>query len=94
MDGVFILHVRGKEEAECFGAVGGGITKLLPVSVFVDGREGASRVLREDPRLIPLNQLPLGLQDVGHEVGSEDKSAFCWAVVPVWSPTTMLPSSL
>ena len=63
MDGVFILHVRGKEEAECFGAVGGGITKLLPVSVFVDGREGASRVLREDSRFSPFDQLPLGLQD-------------------------------
>lgn len=49
-------------------------------------------MLREDPRFPPLNQLPLGFQDVGHEV--RGKSAFCWAVVPAWSPTTMLPSSL
>ena len=72
--GVRVRHVRGEEGAERFyDALGGGITKLLPVSVRVYGREGASRVLREDPRLVPLGQLPLGLQDVGHEVGGEEE---------------------
>ena len=57
-------HVREEEEAKRFDeALGGGIAKLLSVSVRVDGREGASRVLREDSRFSPFDQLPLGLQD-------------------------------
>ena len=50
VDGVRVHHVRGEEEAERFDdALRGGITKLLPVSVEIDGGEGAARVLREDP---------------------------------------------
>ena len=30
-------------------------------------------MLREDPRLAPVDQLPLGFQDVGHEMGGEEE---------------------
>ena len=74
VDGVRVHHVRGEEEAERFDdALRGGITELLPVSVEIDGGEGAARVLREDPRLAPVDQLPLGFQDVGHEVSGEEE---------------------
>ena len=74
MDCVRARHVRGEEEAERLdGAFGGGITELFPVSVHVGGGEGAPRVLREDPRLAPIDQLPLGFQDVRHEVGGEEE---------------------
>ena len=69
-----VHHVRGVEEAERFDdAFGGGITELFSVTVHVNGGEGATRVLREDPRLSPVGELPLGLQDVRHEVGGEEE---------------------
>ena len=88
-------HVREEEEAKRFDeALGGGIAKLLSVSVRVDGREGASRVLRKDhPRLIPLNQLFLGLQDVGHEVGGKKERVLLGRGARVIA-TTVLSSSL
>ena len=74
MDGVRVRHIRGEEEAGILDdAVGGDITELFPVPVHVDGGEGAPRVLREDPQLSPVDQLPLGLQDVGHAVGGEEE---------------------
>ena len=52
-----VRHVRGEEEAERLDdAFGGGITELFPVSIHVDGGEGAPRVLCEDPRLAPFSR--------------------------------------
>ena len=34
---------------------------------------GAPRAARVDPRLAPVDQLALGFQDVGHEVGGEEE---------------------
>ena len=38
-----------------------------------DDGEGAPCVLRDDPRVAPVDQLALGFQDVGHEVESEEE---------------------